>query len=59
MMGGNSEVFEMLNYMRSGLVSTNVQMINLEDIPKHMGKFLEFENCGKVVAHINEPLWET
>ncbi len=53
MMGGSQEVFEVLNYIKSGVLNPGILEIGLGDVPKFMQRFLDFKNSAKVVVRLN------
>ncbi|OTB09485.1 hypothetical protein M426DRAFT_6755 [Hypoxylon sp. CI-4A] len=56
LMGGASEMYQCLEYIRAGIIKPHIQEIKMEDIPQYLKNFKSLKNSGKVVARINGPM---
>ncbi|RSL59611.1 hypothetical protein CEP51_013897 [Fusarium floridanum] len=59
LMGNESESYEVMEFIQSGVITPTITEIDLKDIPKYMSNFVACQNEGKVVARVNDPSVES
>ena len=55
-MGGAREMYECLEYIRSGSVKPHIVEIDMTEIPQYMSNIKTLATVGKVVVKINKPV---
>ncbi|GAW24376.1 hypothetical protein ANO14919_139600 [Xylariales sp. No.14919] len=56
LMGDRKDSYQVMDYIRSGILKPKINEIELQDLPEYMQGFLAQKNWGKGVARINGPL---
>lgn len=51
-MGGPREAYEVMEYIRSGLLKPTVTEISLEDVPAYMEKVSKSGCFGKIIVRV-------
>ncbi|CRG92309.1 hypothetical protein PISL3812_09366 [Talaromyces islandicus] len=59
LMGSPRESYEVMEYIRSGLIKPVITQIGLQDVPSSMDKIFNSGGFGKTVVRVNGPLAST
>lgn len=57
-MGSPEETYQVMEYIRQGIVTPLVSEIRLENIPEYMQKLADCETVGKAVAKVVGYGWQ-